>query len=118
MPSSSFEVPISCCCGTSLTGSTPWEFEIDLLSSTARTRGIRKSPRGEQVPVSSSPTQDQPPLKGRGLRDFEDSLDFDADAERQRSHPHRRARVPSLLTKDLNEEVRAAVDHLRVVGEF
>src|SRR5205085_12411246 len=48
---------------------------------------------------------------------FDDALDLDRDVVRQRAHADRRARVLAALAEDLDEEVGAAVDHLRLVGE-
>ena len=45
-------------------------------------------------------------------------LDLDRDLVRQRAHADRRARVAPALAEHRDEQVGAAVDHLRLVGEF
>ena len=50
--------------------------------------------------------------------DFENGLDFDADAPGQRTHADSRARVPPRLAKHRDQKIRAAVDNFRVVFEI
>src|SRR6267378_4704865 len=50
--------------------------------------------------------------------DLDDRLDLDRDAVGQRSHADGRAGVLALVAEHLDEQVRAAVDHLGLVGEL
>ena len=50
--------------------------------------------------------------------DLHHRLDLDRDAERQRRHPDRRPRSASRLAEDLDEQLRAAVDHRGLLGEL
>src|SRR6266850_447783 len=53
------------------------------------------------------------------LFDLEDALDLDRDPERERSHADCRAGVrPALRPEDLDEQVRGAVRHRRLLREL
>src|SRR5437879_10949236 len=79
-----------------------------------------KRPRAPWPPLTASPTF----LFGRFFRpwgsaaDLDDRLDLDRDAVRQGSHADGGARVLALVAEHLDEQVRAAVDHLGLVGEI
>src|SRR2546425_11618555 len=79
-----------------------------------------KRPRAPWPPLTASPTF----LFGRffrpwgGAADLDDRLDLDRDAVGQRSHAYGGAGVLALVAEHLDEQVRAAVDHLRLVGEL
>ena len=45
-----------------------------------------------------------------------DGFDLDGDVVWKGSHPNRRARMGSRLAQDLDEEIRAAIDDLRMIG--
>src|SRR5262245_55985459 len=51
------------------------------------------------------------------LLHLEDHLDLDGDAAGQLGHPHRRARVATLLAEDLDHEIGEAVDDLGLLAE-
>src|SRR5262250_2241928 len=51
------------------------------------------------------------------LLHLEDHFDLDGDAAGQFGHPHRRARVPTLLAEDLDHEIGEAVDDLGLLAE-
>jgi hypothetical protein len=59
----------------------------------------------------------QPSSCGCG-RDLDDAFDLDRNRHRQRAHADRRARVPPGVAEHFDEQVRAAVDDARVVGEL
>src|SRR5439155_667188 len=79
-----------------------------------------RRPRAPRPPLAASPTF----LFGRFFRpwgstaDLDDALDLHRDGVGQRSHAHGGARVLALVAEHLDEQVRAAVDDLRLVAEL
>src|SRR5690606_190184 len=51
------------------------------------------------------------------VADREDRLDLDGDVAGKRADPDGRAGMAAGIAEDFSEKVRAAVDHLRMVGE-
>src|SRR5207244_2739882 len=51
------------------------------------------------------------------LGNLDDHLDLDRDAQRQRAHAYRGARVAPCIAERRDQQVRRAVDDLRLIGE-
>src|SRR3989441_7809735 len=79
-----------------------------------------RRPRAPWPPLTASPTF----LFGRffrpwgGAADLDDRLDLHRDRVGQRSHAYGGAGVLALVAEHLDEQVRAAVDDLRLVAEL
>src|SRR5882762_8051093 len=79
-----------------------------------------RRPRAPWPPPTASPTL----LFGGffrpwgGAADLDDALDLDRDAVGQGSHAYGGARVLALIAEHFDEQVRAAVDDLGLVGEL
>src|SRR3989449_10624411 len=79
-----------------------------------------KRPRAPWPPLTASPTF----LFGRFFRpwgsaaDLDDRLDLDRNAIGQRSHAYGGAGVLAFVAEHLDKQIRAAVDHLRLVAEL